>query len=68
MKKAGIDTSQPYATPKGLRHGFGVHAIGCDMELDLLQDLLGHAQISTTTIYTKSTGKEKRSCMTKVWE
>lgn len=53
MAQAGIHG--PQATPKGLRHGFGVHAIRCGIPLNLLQRWLGHSQMTTTAIYTTAT-------------
>ena len=44
------------ATPKGLRHGFGVHAVMCGIPLNLIQKWLGHADIATTAIYTNVLG------------
>jgi integrase len=41
----------PHATPKGLRHGFGIKAVISGVPLNTLQKWLGHAQLSTTSIY-----------------
>lgn len=49
MKAAGI--SGPHATPKGLRHGFGIKGVTSGVPLNALQKWLGHAQLSTTSIY-----------------
>jgi hypothetical protein len=48
------------ATPKGLRHGFGIKAVVSGVPLNTLQQLLGHAQLSTTSIYADTMGPEKR--------
>jgi site-specific recombinase XerC len=45
---AGLDG--PHASPKGLRHGFGVAAVSAGIPLNLVQKWLGHAQLSTTAI------------------
>jgi hypothetical protein len=45
MEEAAI-RSLP-ATPKGLRHGFGVHAVMSGIPLNLIQKWLGHADIAT---------------------
>ena len=34
----------PHASPKGLRHGFGVAAVSAGIPLNLVQKWLGHAQ------------------------
>jgi integrase len=38
----------PHASPKGLRHGFGVAAVSAGIPLNLVQKWLGHAQLTTT--------------------
>jgi len=65
MASAGIE-SLP-ASPKGLRHGFGVHAIACGIPLHLVQRWLGHADIKTTAIYTHVLGAEEREIATRMW-
>lgn len=55
------------ATPKGLRHGFGVHAIRCGIPITLVQRWLGHASLSTTAIYTQVLGNEEREIARRMW-
>ena len=57
----------PHATPKGLRHGFGIKAISCGVPLNTLQQLFGHAQLSTTSIYADAMGPEKRQLVQRMW-
>lgn len=42
-----------------LRHTFGTHAAEENVPIDVLQNLLGHASMNTTTIYTQP-GKKRR--------
>lgn len=55
------------ATPKGLRHAFGVHAVLSGVPLPLLQKWLGHADIATTVIYTDIVGREEIRAARRMW-
>ncbi|QJU56998.1 site-specific integrase [Sphingomonas sp. AP4-R1] len=65
MAFAGL--SGLHATPKGLRHGYGVAAISAGIPLNLVQSWLGHADIATTAIYAAVTGPEERAIASRLW-
>ena len=63
--RAGIDGVR--ATPRGLRHAFGVGTLAAGVPLNVVQRLLGHASIATTTIYTEAAGPEAHALAARFW-
>lgn len=55
------------ATPKGLRHGFGVNAFQSNVPPHLVQRWLGHASLRTTAIYADVIGSEERAFAARMW-
>lgn len=53
-QEAGLETP---VTPHTLRHSFASHKIGSGTNLQEVQQLLGHANISTTQIYAQKSKK-----------
>jgi integrase len=66
MEAAGI--TGLHATPKGFRHGFGIKAVASNVPLNMAQRWLGHAQLSTTSIYLDAVGAEEKQIAERMWE
>jgi integrase/recombinase XerD len=57
MARAGV--TGHHASPRGLRHAFGIGTLQSGIPLNLTQRWMGHARISTTAIYVDASGPEE---------
>lgn len=65
MDKADIHGAQ--ASPKGLRHGYGVYALRMGIPLNMLSKWMGHASMITTSIYGNAVGSEELEIAGRMW-
>ena len=62
LAEAGLD---PSLTPHKLRHSFATHLLGRGADLRAVQELLGHARLTSTEIYTRVTPERLRGAYVK---
>ena len=59
LRKKGMDADADVfakASTHWLRHTFGPHMLAGDVKLNVVQAVLGHQSVATTTIYTSRDG------------
>lgn len=61
------DVTGVKASPRGLRHAFGVGTLQAGVPLHLLQRWFGHARLSTTAIYADIIGPEELTFAHRFW-
>ena len=66
MNLAGVVGKQ--ACPRGLRHGFGVGTLKSGTALPIIQRWMGHARLSSTSIYTNVCGPDEIAFAQRFWE
>jgi integrase/recombinase XerD len=67
MNATGI-MDGPHKCPKGLRHGYGVHAISCGVPLNMLSKWMGQGSLEVTAIYANALGEEQHNIAACVWK
>jgi integrase/recombinase XerD len=65
MSQSGVQGLR--ASPRGLRHGFGVGSLQSGVPVSLVKRWLGHAQLSTTEIYLDVCGPEEVALAERYW-
>ena len=55
------------ASPRGLRHAFGIATLQSGVPINLIQRWMGHARLKTTMIYMSVSGPEELSFARRFW-
>lgn len=67
MIEAGIEDG-PHRTPKGLRHGYAIHALNKNVPLNMVSKWMGHSKMETTAIYANAVGEEQQTIAARMWQ
>ncbi len=65
------EESRPVGPPGHTEEAPAGYAVACiekGIQLNIVQELLGHAQMTTTAIYAHAVGAERRSIVARLWE
>ena len=60
MKQADI-AAGPHRVPKGLRHGYAIHALNKGVPLPMVSKWMGHSILEITAIYANAMGEEQQA-------
>ena len=66
MKQADI-AAGPHRVPKGLRHGYAIHALNKGVPLNMLSKWMGHSIMEITAIYANAVGEEQQAIAARMW-
>jgi integrase/recombinase XerD len=66
MRAAAIPDG-PHQSPKGLRHGFAIHALSRGVPLNMVAKWMGQAKMETTAIYCNAVGEEQQTITARMW-
>jgi integrase/recombinase XerD len=67
IRHGGCGIANLAASPKGLRHAFGVHAVLSRVPTTPVQKWLGHEDVATTAIYTHVLGPMESEIAARMW-